>query len=61
MAVFKVAVTDSVFPNRDTERAILAREGAEIAASQCRSIAASSPSMRAKAYCKLAFCWVWCS
>ena len=39
MAVFKVAVTDSVFPNRDTERAILAREGAEIAASQCRSIA----------------------
>ena len=27
MAVFKVAVTDSVFPNLDTERAILAREG----------------------------------
>lgn len=37
MAVFKVAVTDSVFPNLDTERVILAREGAEIAASQCRS------------------------
>ena len=39
MAVFKVAVTDSVFPNLDTERAILAREGAELAASQCRSVA----------------------
>jgi D-3-phosphoglycerate dehydrogenase len=39
MAVFKVAVTDSVFPNLDTERTILAREGAEIAASQCGSVA----------------------
>jgi phosphoglycerate dehydrogenase-like enzyme len=39
MAIFKVAVTDSVFPNLDTELAILAREGAELAASQCRSVA----------------------
>lgn len=39
MPVFKVAVTESVFPNLDTERAILAWEGSELAASQCRSVA----------------------